>query len=74
MARKKSDGGVPVIVDSSWPLNYGVNNCVPSDNFDFVKGTPVRKYNTLYYCHNLNWDNKGLQSKNSTVSHSSCTS
>ena len=37
MARKKPDRGIQVIVDLSWPLNYGVNSCVPADYFDFIK-------------------------------------
>ena len=37
MARKKPDGGVRVIVDLSWPLNEGVNSCVPSNFFDFIQ-------------------------------------
>ena len=37
MARKKPDGGVRVIVDLSWPLDGGVNSCVPSNYFDFIQ-------------------------------------
>ena len=37
MVRKKPDRGIQVIVDLSWPLNYGVNSCVPADYFDFIK-------------------------------------
>ena len=34
MTRDKPDGGVPVIVDLSWPLFNSVNSSIPDNQFD----------------------------------------